>query len=45
MAKPVRQFITAGSANEEVPARSTFTPDFVDAIADGDGDLFKEQFL
>jgi len=45
MAKPVRQFITAGSANEEVPARSTFTPAFVDAIADGDGDLFKDGYV
>ena len=38
-AKPVRQFITAGSAGEEVPARSTFTPAFVDALEHGRGDL------
>jgi hypothetical protein len=31
-ALPVRQFITAGSAGEEVPARSEFTPAFVDAL-------------
>jgi len=39
--RPVRQFITAGSAGETVPANSTFTPAFVDAIkgkADLNGD-------
>lgn len=35
----VRQFITAGSAGEEVPARSVFTPAFVDALEYGWGDL------
>nr|VFJ72030.1 MAG: WD domain-containing protein, G-beta repeat-containing protein [Candidatus Kentron sp. FW] len=35
----VRQFITAGSANEPVPAESTFAPAFSDAIAHGEGDL------
>ncbi len=35
-AKKVRQFITAGSAGEEVPAQSTFTP----AFADGIGEVF-----
>ena len=38
-ARRVRQFITAGSANEPVPARSTFTPVFADAILHGKGDL------
>ena len=38
-AAPVRQFITAGMAGEEVPARSVFTPAFVDAIEHGLGDL------
>ena len=37
--EPVRQFITAGSANEEVPARSVFTPAFVDALEHREGDL------
>ena len=37
--EPVRQFITAGSANEEVPARSVFTPAFVDALEHRAGDL------
>ena len=43
-AEPVRQFITAGSANEEVPAVSTFTPAFVSAL-DGDGDLNKDGYI
>nr|VFJ72975.1 MAG: Sulfatase-modifying factor enzyme 1 [Candidatus Kentron sp. FW] len=38
-ARRVRQFITAGSANEPVPARSTFAPVFSDAVAHGKGDL------
>lgn len=43
-AEPVRQFITAGSANEEVPARSTFTPAFVAAIR-GEGDLNRDGYI
>ena len=35
----VRQFITAGSAGEQVPAQSIFTPAFVDALKYGWGDL------
>jgi len=42
--QPVRQFITAGSANEEVPAKSTFTPAFVDAIR-GEGDLNGDGYI
>ncbi len=38
-AEPVREFITAGSANETVPARSVFAPAFVDALRFGKGDL------
>ncbi|MBF0379805.1 MAG: SUMF1/EgtB/PvdO family nonheme iron enzyme [Magnetococcales bacterium] len=38
-AKPVRQFITAGSSGETVPAKSTFVPVFIDAITEGLGDL------
>ncbi|MCP4408208.1 MAG: SUMF1/EgtB/PvdO family nonheme iron enzyme, partial [Gammaproteobacteria bacterium] len=41
-AKPVRQFITAGSAREEVPARSVFTPAFVDALELGLADRAPE---
>lgn len=39
---PVRQFITAGRAGETVPAKSTFTPAFIDglqySLADLNGD-------
>ncbi|WP_083234993.1 SUMF1/EgtB/PvdO family nonheme iron enzyme [Candidatus Marithrix sp. Canyon 246] len=45
MAKPVRQFITAGSAKEEVPAKSTFTPAFVHALAYGDGDSNNDGYI
>ena len=41
---PVRQFITAGSADEVVPARSTFTPALVDALR-GHGDLNKDGYI
>lgn len=43
-AKPVRQFITAGSAGEEVPAFSTFTPYFVRALR-GEGDLNNDGYV
>lgn len=36
--RPVRQFITAGSEGEEVPARSVFTPSFIRALR-GSGDV------
>ncbi|MDJ0890275.1 MAG: PEGA domain-containing protein [Gammaproteobacteria bacterium] len=41
----VRQFITAGSAGEQVPARSVFTPAFVDALELGWGDLNKDGYV
>lgn len=44
MVRPVRQFITAGSAGEEVPAKSTFTPMFIDAI-DGQADLNEDSYI
>lgn len=44
MAQPVRQFITAGSAGEEVPAVSTFAPMFIDAI-NGDADLNRDGYV
>ncbi len=44
MAKPIRQFITAGSANEEVPSRSTFAPMFIDAI-EGKADLNNDGYV
>jgi len=37
-AEPIRQFITAGKANETVPARSVFAPAFADAIEYGRAD-------
>ncbi|MDM8559371.1 SUMF1/EgtB/PvdO family nonheme iron enzyme [Candidatus Parabeggiatoa sp. HSG14] len=43
--EPVRQFITAGSANETVPAKSVFTPAFIDALRYGWGDLYKDGFI
>lgn len=44
MAKPVRQFITSGSAGEEVPAQSVFTPLFSDAIS-GEADLNHDGYV
>ncbi len=44
MSKPVRQYITAGSAGEEVPAKSTFTPMFLDAI-NGLADLNNDGYI
>ncbi|MBU2646141.1 caspase family protein, partial [bacterium] len=43
-ASPVRQYITAGSAGEEVPARSVFTPSFVRAL-EGEADLNKDGYV
>ena len=42
--KPVRQFITAGGADEVVPAKSTFTPIFIRSI-EGEGDLNRDGFV
>ena len=42
---PVRQFITAGSADETVPAKSVFTPAFIDALRFGWGDLYKDGYV
>ena len=42
--EPVRQFITAGGANDEVPAKSTFTPMFVKALQ-GEGDLNGDGYI
>ncbi|MBI4773794.1 MAG: PEGA domain-containing protein [Deltaproteobacteria bacterium] len=43
-ARPVRQFITAGSAGETVPARSVFVPSFVRAI-DGEADFDRDGYV
>lgn len=42
--RPVRQFISAGSAGEEVPANSVFTPSFIRAVR-GEGDLDKDGYV
>jgi hypothetical protein len=44
-AEPVRQFITAGSAGEAVPANSVFTPAFIDGLAHGLADLDKDGYI
>lgn len=43
-AKPVRQFITAGSAGEKVPAKSVFTPSFVRALR-GEADINHDHYI
>ena len=44
-ALPVRQYITAGDAGESVPAKSVFTPAFIDALKYGWGDLNKDGYV
>ena len=44
MAKPVRQFLTAGDADEKVPAKSIFTPLFIRAL-DGDADANQDGYV
>jgi len=44
-ALPVRQFITAGQAGESVPANSTFTPMFIDALKFGIADLNGDSYV
>ncbi len=44
-ARPVRQFITAGSANESVPAKSVFTAAFIDALKEGWGDMNRDGYI
>ncbi len=43
--QPVRQFITAGTADETVHAKSVFTLAFVDALRFGWGDLYKDGYV
>jgi len=43
-ARPVRQFISAGDADEPVPAASVFTPSFVRAV-EGEADLDKDGYV
>ena len=42
--RPVRQFISAGSAGEVVPANSVFIPSFIRAVR-GEGDLDKDGYV
>ena len=44
MNKPVRQFLTAGDANEKVPAKSVFTPLFLRAL-EGDADYTQDGYV
>lgn len=44
IAEPTRQFITAGAAGEEVPAKSVFTPCFIAGLA-GEADLSRDSFI
>jgi formylglycine-generating enzyme required for sulfatase activity len=43
-ARPVRQYITAGSAGEKVPSTSVFTPLFIRAI-EGEADLNNDGYV
>jgi len=43
--KPVRQFITSGSADEEVPDQSLFRKYFVEAITTNDADANNDGYL
>lgn len=43
-AKPVRQFITAGNADETVPDKSIFRQQFIQALQ-GEGDINRDGFL
>lgn len=45
VAKPVREFISAGSADETVPAKSVFTPAFIDALRESRADLNNDGFV
>jgi hypothetical protein len=45
MKSSVRQFITAGRAGNTVPAKSIFTPAFVDALKDGLGDTNEDGYI
>jgi hypothetical protein len=44
MNKPVREFLTAGDADQRVPAKSVFTPLFIRAL-EGKADLYKDGYI
>lgn len=43
-AEPVRQFITAGQADEKVPSKSIFTPLLIEALQ-GEGDIDEDGYI
>jgi len=45
VAKPVRQFITAGQADEEVPDHSVFHRTFLAGIEEGEADLNEDSYI
>jgi len=45
VAEPVRQFITAGNENEEVPDKSVFKDVFIKGIQDGYGDRNEDGYI
>ena len=45
ISRPVRQFITAGAADEEVPDESVFRKQFVDGLRYGFADLNKDGYI
>ena len=44
-AGPVRQFITSGSENENVPDKSIFRNQFVQALTTKNADLYRDDYL
>ena len=44
MNKPVREFLTAGDADQRVPAKSVFTPLFIRAL-EGKADLYEDGYI
>ncbi len=44
-AEPVRQFITSGSASENVPDKSIFRDQFVQALSSKKADLYSDDYL
>ena len=45
VASPVREFITAGRENEQVPDRSVFKTCFIQGVRDGDADLNRDGYV
>ncbi len=45
IARPVREFITSGREDEQVPERSVFKTVFLQAVFEGDGDLNQDGYV